>query len=242
VHGANATPEAIIKLFIKQITVGLMIYIFSFIISIFVKSGIINYCVNLVKLREAPSPGTLLIFDIRILNFLIFSILYNLLMIVVTAALAVPSITAFVLMGKNENNLPIALTGLIICFFLLMLIYIILSVYFVLSPYLVIDKYKNPIEAFTKSVSMMRGNAFEMLLLLILLGAINVGVALTTLLLGLLFTTPFNYVVMANAYKKIVYPESEENNGILPETDSAEEENNSHISTETDKGGENGEL
>jgi len=204
-----SNPEVLIKMLIKQITIGMMIYIFSFIINILVNAGIINYFVNLVKEKKAPSPSTLLVFDMRILNFIIFNILYIILSIVVTVITIIPFGIFALFSGINKNQLPIILSLSGILILLLIMIFIAISVMFALSKYLIIDKHENAIHAFLKSFSFMRKNFLEMLLLLILLSIITIGVAISTLFIGLLFSTPFCYVVMANAYKMIAYPELE---------------------------------
>lgn len=87
-------------------------------------------------------------------------------------------------------------------FILLIIPGIILSIRFQYYSYLIVDKDLGPIEALRQSWRMTKGHAWNLFLLGVLLGLINLGGALL-LMIGLLATIPTTMMAQAFVFRKL---------------------------------------
>jgi len=202
IFDATQNSEKLIDILIKEISIGMVLYFFQFIITLFTTAGIINFFISLVRNKKLPTPATLLIFDSRILHLFLFELFYYIISLpLIFITIIIFALPIFYIFASTSIAVKIAIAFMGIIVLAILLLF--LNIMFSISKYLIIDKNSNAVDAMLESCKAMWKNSLEMLFILFILAFISVGVALTTLGLGLLLFFPFSYIVLAQVYVSV---------------------------------------
>ena len=134
-------------------------------------------------------------------------LLYQLVLGAVAALVSIPIVIVSFIAGFTGyalgglSGVVIAIVGLIVLAMVLALIY--LSIRVMLAPYAIADTNANPIEALKRSWHLSAGRFWPLFGLSIFTGILNL-IGMFALGIGMIFTIPASYVVLAHYYEQLV--------------------------------------
>ena len=203
VNEVQHNSGSIYKLIIPFLITHSLYFIISNIVNLIITISLLNYFINLLRKYKEQKVNFSFVFDIRLLHFFLYNILYIIFIFMISMAILAPIavLMIFVVKGLSVSAIILISLPVILIYFVVML-YINLTLY--LSTYFIIDKKYTVIEAFSASIAATKKNKLHLLLLIIILPILGITVAICTIGFGLLFFIPFAYIVYVKAYLNIV--------------------------------------
>ena len=192
------------------ITHGLY-FIITNVVNLIITTSVFSYFIKFLRKYKEEKVSFKFVFDIRLLHFFLYNLLYVIFMIIISMAILVPIIVLLTFTAKGLSIPAIILISLpVLLIYFLLILYINLTLY--LSTYFIIDKKNTFIEAFSESIAATKKNKLQLLVLMIIIPIIGIPVAIFTLGIGLLFFIPYAYMVYVKAYLNIVDPKDKTTN------------------------------
>lgn len=193
-----------IGLMVCKLMSQIFFQIVQMVLSMFITAGLLTYFIKFARAGTPPNLKTMLVYDKRVLNMVLYQLLLGLIILtVIGISLAPGGITLALALAKKASFVPSIVLGSIgVIVLLVAVIYIQLVT--AQAFYLIVEKKIGPIDAFTVSYEAMKGNKMSLLLLGLLMSAAGLVVALCTCFIGLIFFTPFSLLLMSKVYANIV--------------------------------------
>ena len=193
-----------IALMSSKLITQIFFQIVQTVMSMFVTAGLLSYFIKFARTGEPPDLKTLIVYDKRILNLVLFQIiLVMMIFALMFITLAPGGVTLGLAIAKTISFVPSIILGSL---GLIVLIAGIIYIQLVTSQvfYLIVDKHIGPVDALTLSNEAMKGNKLNLFLLGLLMSSGGMVIILCTCFIGFIFVAPFSLLIMAKVYTSIV--------------------------------------